>query len=316
MTDHSLTPERLHFAWDNSLEPTLRIQPGDSVTFETWDASGHQVQRTWTSHDAANRTRTPGIGHALTGPVAIEGARSGQTLVVEIEDVRPAAWGYTSFSPGRGLLPDDFPSAYIRIWDLEDGQFGRGLDGVRIPLAPFCGVMGVALAEIGAHATAPPRRVGGNMDVRQLTAGATLYLPIEVDGALFSVGDAHGAQGDGEVCITAIEMDSVTRLRFSLSDVAIREPEFHIPRPPTAIGGAYHACTAHAPDLMLACQNATRWLIEWLCHETHLSAEDAYVLASVAAELRISQVVDAPNWTVTAFFPLSIFEDAMRRDAH
>ena len=306
MTEHFLPAERLHFAWDNSLTPVLQIEPGDSVTIETWDSSGHEVKRTSTNEDAANRKRKPGVGHALTGPIFVDGAHAGQTLMVEILEVAPAAWGFTTFSPGRGLLADDFSSAYIRIWDLEDGRSARGLQGVRVPLAPFCGVMGVALAEPGVHSTIPPRRVGGNMDVRQLTAGSTLYLPIEVDGALFSVGDAHGAQGDGEVCITAIEMDSTTRLRFSISDIAVREPQIRLDRPPTTIGGAYHGCTAHAPDLMVAAQNATRWLIEWLCRDVGLSAEDAYVLASVTAELRISQVVDAPNWTVTAWFPLSV----------
>ncbi len=310
MTDHSLPAERLHFAWDNSIEPVLRIAPGDCVTLETWDASIHEIQRTWTGTDApARKPKPPGVGHPLTGPIAIEGAVPGQTLVIDVLDVRPAAWGWTAFRPGGGLLPDDFPNGYLRIWDLEDGSTARGLEGVRIPLSPFCGVMGVALAEPGVFSTIPPRRVGGNMDVRQLTAGSTLYVPIEVAGALFSVGDAHATQGDGEVCGTAIEMDSVTSLRFNLSDIAIREPQLHIPHPPTRIGGAYHACTAHAPDLMEAAQNATRWLMEWICREVHLSAEDAYVLASVAAELRISQVVDAPNWTVTAFLPLGIFED-------
>jgi acetamidase/formamidase len=308
MTDHYLPAERLHFAWDNSIAPVLEVEPGDCVTFDTWDASGHVVTRSFTNEDAANRKRTPGIGHALTGPLTVRGARAGNTLVIDVLEVRPAAWGYTTFSAGRGLLHDDFSSAYIRIWDLEDGCSARGLDGVRVPLAPFCGVMGVALAEPGAHMTAPPRRVGGNMDVKQLTAGSTLFLPIEVEGALFSVGDAHGAQGDGEVCITAIEMDSTTRLRFSLSESPIREPQLRIDRPPTVIGGAYHGCTAHAPDLLEAARNATRWLIEWLCREVHLSPEDAYVLSSVTAELRISQVVDAPNWTVTAFFPLSVLE--------
>ena len=183
-----------------------------------------------------------------------------------------------------------------------------GLAGVRIPLAPFCGIMGVAPAAPGQHSTMPPRRVGGNMDVKQLTAGSTLYLPVEVDGALFSVGDAHAAQGDGEVCITAIEMDSVTTLRLELArNGSIAEPQLRLPGPPTTIGGAYHGCTAHAPDLMLAAQNATRHTIEWLCGEYRLTPEDAYVVCSVAAELRISQVVDAPNWTVTAFVPLSIF---------
>jgi acetamidase/formamidase len=308
MTEYHLPAERLHFAWDNCLPPVLAVEPGDSVTIDTWDATGHEIKRTSTNEDAANRKRKPGVGHALTGPIAVHGARAGSTLIVEVLDVQPAAWGFTTFSPGRGLLPDDFSSAYIRIWDLENGRFARGLDGVRVPLAPFCGVMGVALAEPGVHTTIPPRRVGGNMDVKQLTAGSTLYLPIEVDGALFSVGDAHGAQGDGEVCITAIEMDSTTRLRFSLSDTPVREPQLRIDRPPTIISGAYHGCMAHGPDLLEAARNATRYLIEWLCREVHLSAEDAYVLSSVAAELRISQVVDAPNWTVTAFFPLSILE--------
>jgi len=311
MTEHFLRAERLHFAWDNSLQPVLRIVPGDEVTFETWDSSGHEIQRTWTSADAARRKpKAGGFGHALTGPVAVDGARIGQTLVVDVLEVKPADWGFTSFRPGGGLLPEDFPSGYLRIWDLEDGLSARGLEGVRVPLAPFCGVMGVALAEAGVHSTIPPRRVGGNMDVRQLTAGSTLYLPIEVDGALFSVGDAHGTQGDGEVCGTAIEMDSVTSLRFSVSETPIREPELRLSQPPPRIEGPYHGCTAHAPDLMAAARNATRWLIEWLCREGHLTAEDAYVLASVAAELRISQVVDAPNWTVTAFFPLAILQSS------
>jgi acetamidase/formamidase len=303
-----LPAERLHFSWDNSIPPVLEVESGTEVTMDTWDASGHVVQRTWTSADSSQRVRKSGVGHALTGPIAMRGARAGQTLVVEIREVRPAAWGYTSFGPDRGLLPEDFPHHHIQIWDLEDHVTGRGLAGARVPLAPFCGVMGVALAEPGQHSTSPPRRVGGNMDVRQLTAGSTLYLPIEVDGALFSIGDAHAAQGDGEVCITAIEMDSTTTLRLSLSDTAVREPQLRLDHPPTTIGGAYHGCTAHAPDLMLAAQNATRYLIDWLCQTTRLSADDAYVLASVTAELRISQIVDAPNWTVTAFFPLAVLE--------
>jgi acetamidase/formamidase len=306
MTDHSLAAERLHFAWDNSLPPVLEIDPGDTVTIETWDASGHFYSRTSTSADILKPKPFP--GHALTGPIAVRGARPGNTLVVDILDVHPDTWGWTAFGPDRGLLPDDFVNPYLRIWDLSDGVSGRGLPGVVVPLAPFCGVMGVALAEPGTHSTIPPRRVGGNMDVRQITAGTTLYLPIEVDEALFSVGDAHGAQGDGEVCISAIEMGSTTRLRFSLSQVPIKEPEVRLPGPPTNIPGPYHGCTAHAPDLMEAARNATRHLIEWLCREARLSAEDAYALSSVVAELRISQVVDAPNWTVTAWFPLSVLQ--------
>jgi acetamidase/formamidase len=304
MTDHTLAAERLHFAWDNSLPAVLEVAAGDTVTIDTWDANGHAYTPTSTSADMLKPRPFP--GHALTGPIAVQGARPGDTLVVEVLEVRPAAWGWTAFGPGRGLLPDDFSAPYLRIWDLSDGHTAHGLAGVEVPLAPFCGVMGVALAEPGRHSTIPPRRVGGNMDVRQITAGTTLFLPIEVEHALFSVGDAHGAQGDGEVCVTAIEMDSTTRLRFSLSQVPTKEPQVRLPGPPTTIGGAYHGCTAHAPDLMEAARNATRHLIEWLCREAHLSAEDAYALSSVVAELRISQVVDAPNWTVTAFFPMAV----------
>ncbi len=306
VSDYHLAAERLHFAWDNSLEPVLEIESGDCVTIDTWDAGGHSIQRTFTSADVA-AARPPFRGHALTGPIFVKGAQPGDTLAVEIQEVAPNTWGYTTFSPGRGLLPDDFPSTYLRIWDLTDGVSGHGVPGARIPLAPFCGVMGVALAEPGEHSTVPPRRVGGNMDVRQVTAGSTLYLPIEVPGALFSVGDAHAAQGDGEVCITAIEMDSTTRLRFSVvRDMPIREPQLRTSVPPTIIAGSYHGCTAHAPDLMAATRNATRYTIDWLCRFAHVTAEDAYILASVAAELRISQVVDAPNWTVTSFFPLAV----------
>ena len=305
---HYLPAERLHFAWDNSLSPVLEVEAGAEITIETWDASGHAIQRNWTSDDLPKRVRKPGVGHALTGPISINGAKPGQTLVVEIQEVRPAAWGWTSFGPQRGLLPEDFRHHFLQIWDLQENNAARGMRGVSVPLAPFCGVMGLALAEPGQHSTIPPRRVGGNMDVRQLTAGTTLYLPIEVEGALFSVGDAHGAQGDGEVCITAIEMDSTTTLRLSLSDTPVREPQLQLLQPPTNIGGAYHGCMAHAPDLMEAAKNTTRYLVEWLCQTTHLDADQAYVLASVCAELRISQIVDAPNWTVTAFFPLSVLQ--------
>ena len=292
-----------HNAFDNSLPPVVSVASGTVLTF---DCPGAPMPPDATVADLDRIDFTH--PHTIVGPVAIDGARPGDALVVDILEVRPDTWGWTAFGPGRGLLPDDFTAPYLRIWDLSDGRTGRGLAGVQVPLAPFCGVMGVALAEPGTHSTIPPRRVGGNMDVRQITAGSTLYLPIEVEHALFSVGDAHGAQGDGEVCITAIEMDSTTRLRFGLSHVPIKEPEVRLPGPPTTIGGAYHGCTAHAPDLMEAARNATRHLIEWLCREAHLSAEDAYALSSVSAELRISQVVDAPNWTVTAWFPMLVLE--------
>ncbi len=304
MTELMLNAERLHFAWDNSLAPVLEIEAGDSVSIETWDSSGHVYSKESTSEDVGKPR--PHAGHALSGPIAVRGAQAGATLVVEVLEVAPATWGWTALGPQGGLLPEDFPNKYLRIWDLGDGRLARGIQDIGVPLAPFCGVMGVALAEPGSHSTIPPRRVGGNMDVRQLTAGSTLYLPIECAGALFSVGDAHGVQGDGEVCLTAVEMDSTARLRFGLSERRIAEPQLRLAEAPTTIGGAYHGCTAHAPELREAAKNATRYLIEWLAQEARISAEDAYALCSIAAELRMSQVVDMPNYTVTAFFPLRV----------
>src|ERR1044071_4234580 len=147
MGEHLLGTERLHFAWDNSLAPVREIAAGDSVAVSTWDASGHFYTPESTSADADRRASLPRRGHALTGPIAIHGAKPGDTLVIDVLEVAPAQWGYTAFGPGRGLLADDFQRNYLRIWDLSDGKFGRGFGDVRVPLAPFCGVMGVALAE-------------------------------------------------------------------------------------------------------------------------------------------------------------------------
>lgn len=307
MKQHLLNvgPTGFHRAWDNSATPRLEIDSGDEVVVTTWDAGAHYYTRASTRADAARKP--PFSGHPLSGPIFVRGAEAGSTLRVDILEVRPDRWGYTAFYPGRGLLPDDFSLAYLRTWDLSDGTVARGVPGALIPLAPFLGVMGVAPAEAGSHSTMPPRRVGGNMDVKQLVAGSTLFLPVEVPGALFSVGDAHAAQGDGEVCVTGIEMDAVSRLRISVQrETQVREPQLRTSGPPTTIPGPYHGCTAHAADLMIATQNAVRYLIDWLGRNYPLTPEDAYVLCSVAAELRISQVVDAPTWTVTAFFPLSI----------
>jgi acetamidase/formamidase len=170
--------------------------------------------------------------------------------------------------------------------------------------------MGVALDEPGVHSTAPPRRSGGNMDIKQLHEGSTLYLPVLVDGALFSVGDGHGAQGDGEVCITAVEMSARVTLRFGLAKgKRIAEPQFRMPGP---VGvrtntGSRFVTTAHGPDLYASSQQAIRYMIEHLVEERGLSREEAYVLCSVAVDLKISEVVDAPNWIVAAFLPEMVF---------
>jgi acetamidase/formamidase len=304
-----LAPNPPHYVWDNSLVPKLSISSGTEVTLETRDAAdGHFSLNSTTADVTSYEFR----GHPLTGPVFVEGAKPGNVLQIEVLEVQPASFGWTAILPGYGLLPDDFPITYLRTWDLSDGRMAHLGDRFHIPLSPFCGVMGNALAEPGEHPTMPPRRTGGNVDIKQLVAGSTLYLPVEVEGALFSIGDAHAAQGDGEVCVSAIEMASTTTVRMTVRpNLSFAEPQFQTPGTPLSSGAAY-VTTAHSPDLMQATKQAIRYMIDHLVTTYHLSREDAYCLSSVAVDLKISEVVDAPNWIVSAFLPLEIVSGATR----
>jgi acetamidase/formamidase len=297
----------MHQVWDNSIPPRLEIDPGDTVIVRCRDAGNGYY--TWDSKaaDVMNRVAK---GHPLSGPIRVRGAKPGDVLQVEILDLVPGELGFTQFRPGRGLLADDFAEPYLKLWDLRNGEYGEFKPGIRVPLEPFLGVMGVALDEPGEFNTAPPRKNGGNFDVKQVTAGSTLYLPIWVDGALFSCGDGHAAQGDGEVCITAIETTMTATLRFNLRrDFSLEEPEFVTggPLSPKTNTAPYYATMGIAPDLMDATKMAVRKALSYLEREHGLSREEAYALASVAVDLKISEVVDAPNWVVSAFVPLSIF---------
>ena len=234
-TTHRLDASHVHYEWNNTIAPRLTIEPGDTVVFETRDAADGFYRR-GSTHDDVLR-RGPFRGHPLTGPVRVNGAEPGDALTVEVVAMRPAAdFGWTAIRPGRGLLPEaDFPKPFLTIWDLSDGAYGRMGQRIAVPLEPFPGVLGTALDEPGGHSTMPPRKNGGNMDVKQLTVGTTLYLPVWVHGALFSVGDGHGAQGDGEVCVTAVEMMAEVTLRFGLSrgaDSRNRSSERGVPWPP------------------------------------------------------------------------------------
>ena len=321
---HHLGREAIHTDWDRARPPALAVAPGDTVVFATLDASYGRAARqvvdapgeldpALVSLIAAGCYPTPPEwdgGHPLTGPVAVVGAAPGDTLVVQILDVAPGSWGWTASPPGIGLLSDELTEPAGHIWDCRDGRTALFAPGIRVPLAPFCGVMGVALAAPGRHPTFPPRPAGGNMDIRQLTAGATLYLPIQVPGALFSVGDMHGAQGDGEVSGTGIEMAGTVTLRFGLqAGRAIRQPQFRtVPRVALAAGPSV-AATGHDPDLREAAREALRGVLDYLAQEHQLPRHRAYLLASACVDLRISQIVDVPNWTVSAFLPLSIFTE-------
>jgi acetamidase/formamidase len=304
---HRLDRDVVHYVWDNSIPPRLDIDSGDTVVFSCRDAGDGFYH--WESQppDVLQRVSK---GHPLTGPVRVRSAKPGDVLQVEILDLVPGELGFTQFRPGRGLLSDDFPDPFLKIWDLRNGEYGEFKPGIRVPLEPFLGVMGVALDTPGEHVTAPPRKNGGNFDVKQVTAGSTLYLPIWVDGALFSCGDGHAAQGDGEVCITAIETTMTATLRLTLrQDFSLEEPEFQTggPLSPKTNTAPYYATMGIAPDLMEATKKAVRSAISYMVREHGLTREEAYALASVAVDLKVSEVVDAPNWVVSAFVPLSIF---------
>ena len=307
--DHRLDAEQVHYEWNNALPPRLAIEPGDTVVFDTRDAADRYYRPDSTHADVL--ARGPFRGHPLTGPVAVKGARPGDVLVVEILEVKPAAFGWTAIRPGRGLLPEsDFGKPFLQIWDLSDGTHARAGGRVAVPMAPFPGVMGTALDVAGGHSTMPPRKNGGNMDIKQLTAGATLYLPVWVDGALFSVGDTHAIQGDGEVCVTAVEMSGRVTARFGLERGRhLAEPQLRTTRAPSAAApaGSWFATTAHGPDLFAASQQAVRYMIDHLVRERGLSREEAYILCSVTVDLKISEIVDAPNWIVSAFLPEGVF---------
>ncbi|MFT5132137.1 MAG: acetamidase/formamidase [Gammaproteobacteria bacterium] len=311
-TTHKLDDSLLHYAWDNALVSRLSIDAGDSVIFDTRDAVDHYYTLDSTSDDVKNKG--PLTGHPLTGPVYVRDAQPGDTLVVDVLEVVPSlGFGWTAIRPGRGLLPEaEFPNHFLQLWDLEDGQIARmkQRNDIAIPIAAFPGIMGTALDEIGQHSTIPPRKNGGNMDIKHLCKGSTLYLPVWVDGAMFSVGDAHAAQGDGEVCITAIEMSATVTLRFDLCKGArIEEPRLRV-RGSLSSGkdqDSWFATTANGPDLYECSQRAIRYMIEHIVRERGFSREEAYVLCSVCVDLKISEIVDAPNWIVSAFLPEFIF---------
>ncbi len=307
---YRLDKNAIHCRWNRDLPPALTIDPGDTVIFETPEITRGQITRESTSE--ALKTLEFALIHQISGPVAIRGAEPGDTLVVEILDVKPKAWGYTFVLPGFNLLTDDpaFQEPFLMTWDLSEGTKAEFKPGIVVPLQPFCGVMGVAPGEPGEHNTVPPRRVGGNIDIRQLVAGSTLWLPIEAPGALFSCGDVHGNQGDGEVCGTGIEMESLVTLRFDLrKGENLPELRFQMSGRMTDAwnSAGWYCTTAHGPDLWQNTQQAIRYMIDWLKREHGLTDHEAFALCSVACDLKISEVVDAPNWIVTAAMPLGVF---------
>jgi formamidase len=332
----------MHNRWHPDLEPIAEVAPGDEIRLECEEGLAAQLTRESTHADAGNLDL--GLGHPLSGPVYVQGAEPGRVLEVEFVSYEPPDFGVTAVIPGFGYLADLFTEPYIVKWEIADGAARSAeLPGVAVPEEMFAGVVGVApshermeafrareeaLAARGQPVadpmpesavpreaanglrTIPPRETGGNMDIRQLVAGSKLWLPIDVPGALFSIGDLHYAQGDGEVCGTAIEVAGAVTVRFAVHDVpAPRLPAFETPARP---GRPCFATTGIPVDDGMDLNVATRVaLVEMVDHiERRYGFERpaAYALASVAVDLRISEVVDVPYPLVSALLRLDVFE--------
>jgi acetamidase/formamidase len=297
-----------HLGWDATYAPRVWVSPGDEVELALADCFGGQLDPTATAADVAALDLA--AANPLTGPIAVEGVQPGDVLAVEVLDVQPGPTGWTTLIPGFGLLADGFPDPHVVVSSVADGKVAFGEVAV-LACRPFLGTIGVAPAAAGPHSVIPPRRVGGNLDCRDVRPGATLLLPVEVPDALLSVGDAHAAQGDGEVCGTAVEVAAVTRLRVDVRrDVTLAAPQLVLPADDGAgPRGERLVTTGVGPDLYAGAADATRAMIERLADLHHLDAPDAYALCSVAADLRIVEVVDAPNWVVAMELDRSVFDD-------
>jgi formamidase len=353
-------PHTGHNRWHSDIPPVLTVDPGETVVLETRDAFDGAITPDTTAADLHRADLN--VVHPLTGPVFINGAEPGDLLEVHIVEITPQPFGFTTIVPGFGFLRDFFPTPFLIKWTIDGGfAVSPDLPDVRIPGAPFLGVMGVApsrqlraqlaaredellrrggavlppsaqgavpaIEPIASEAlrTIPPRETGGNFDIKQLTAGTTLLLPVYTSGALFSAGDAHFAQGDGESCGTAVEMGATLTVRFGLrkglaAQRQIQRPQFErndfFADPRFAVPRRFFATTGmpitregrnESENVTLAAQDTLLNMIDHLVAERGYSREQAYVVTSVAVDLRISELVDVPNVVVSAFLPLDIF---------
>ncbi len=310
-----LKPSPTTVAWgyyDASTPPVLRVKSGDTVEIHTLitssparlEAAGlppGDVEPALREITEKVTNKGPG-GHILTGPVYVEGAEPGDTLEVQILSIRLAIpYAYNAFAPGRGFLPEDFPSARMRIIPLDEKRMvARFAPGIEIPLHPFFGSLGVAPPPVsGRISSGPPWIHAGNLDNRELVAGTKLFIPIHAKGALFLAGDGHAGQGNGEVDITALETSLVGTFRLIVrKDLRLKWPRAETP--------THYITMGIHEDLNEAAKMAVREMIDFLVSEKRLSRDDAYMLASVAADLSITQLVDG-NKGVHATIAKSLF---------
>ena len=352
-------PDKGHNRWHPDIPPIVEVEPGEELLLETRDAADGQIKPQTTVADFEGMDAK--VGHPLTGPVFIKGAEPGDLLEIEYVDIVPQPRGWTRIRPGSGFLRDIYTEPYLAHWQIVDGwATSAEIPGVRLPNGSFMGTAGLApshqqlddwtrreaevvtrggsalppdpedavpsggaVAETGLR-TAPPRENCGNADAKQLTKGSHLFVPVAVEGGLYSVGDGHCAQGDSECCITAIEMGATATVKFSVhkgeaARKGIRYPRFSHPGyflPPEWAAPRNFIATMGFPirddganeseDLTLAARNALLNMIQ-LIQERGYTAVQAYVFCSVAVDLKVSNIVDLPNVTVSAFLPEAIF---------
>ena len=290
--DYTLSSDQTHNRWSSQIKPLLRVESGSVIEVDTEEASDQQLTPESTVEDLKNLSFDP--IHPLTGPVYVEGAEPGDVLKVKLHEVELGSWGWTGIIPGFGFLADEFDEPYLKTFAFdEDSETAAFSDKINIPLDPFPGVMGVAPATDSMLSTVPPRKNGGNMDDPHMTEGTTVYFPVQVEGALFSIGDAHAAQGLGEVCGTAIE--APTRIVYQVEVIKggrdMQEPQYET--------DDYYATTGFGTTIDEAAKKATQYMIDYLVEEHGLSRNDAYALCSLAGDLKIAEVVDVPHMLVT-----------------
>jgi acetamidase/formamidase len=306
---HTVDTSRTCNRWNRDYPPVLTIDGGDELRLALRDSSDGQVRPGMSKAEfaAIDKTRI----HALTGPIAVGGAQPGDALEIEILGFEHEGWAWTSIMPGMGALGDEFAEPFLHIWKLEGGQT-RSIPGVTLDLHPFCGILGVQRAERGEFRTRPPGPFGGNMDVRHLGAGARLWLPVLIPGAGLCAGDAHAAQGDGEVAINGMEAPMTVTLRVHLrrgqapaGPYAVTPPVLVPPRYSTK---PFHVFIESHEDPREAARAAIRRAVAFLVKRLSLSRELALILCSAVLDLKISQMVNGPIMTVSAYLPEAIFD--------
>jgi len=297
--DHVLTADQKHNKFSKLIPPVLTVKSGAVIKADTYEASDRQLHSKANLEDLANIDFGP--IHPITGPVYVEEAEVGDILAVDLLKIDLHDYGWQAIVGGFGFLTDRFPDPKLNIHKIDvKNKTSMFNDKVKIPLKPFPGIMGVAPDTEEMLSTIPPRANGGNMDDPSLVEGTTVYFPVFVKGALFSIGDGHAVQGLGEVCGTAIEapMTFTYRLRVIKDKPEIKEPQYET--------DDYYAVTGFGTTIDIATKKAANYMVDHLSNNYDISAEDAYMLCSLVGDLKIAEVVDVPNMLVTMHFPKSI----------